>query len=297
MKSSTFAILILLSCALRGAAQDSLVATVPMTFQGPVPVVEAMINGKGPFRFTIDTGAQMKAVVDTSVVTQLKLQPNGQIRGGDPSGRNARVFETVLLDSLLLGQVEFRNVTILSQEPRLGPNAPRVDGVLGFSLFSEYLLTLDYPRKELRLSRGELAAANGVDILPFENPRVIPIVEVSIGDSKMKAHIDSGNMVGGFILPTALVGKLALASQPITVGRARTVSNEVEIQEARLRDTIKLGSFEFRQPTITFPSIAGEVNIGIKTLRDFTVTFDQKNKRVKFERQLPKTTALARPHA
>jgi Aspartyl protease len=297
MKSSTFVILILLACALRGAAQDSLVTTVPMTFQGPVPVVEAMINGKGPFRFTIDTGAQMKAVVDTSLITQLKLQPNGKIRGGDPSGRNARVFETVLLDSLSLGQVEFRNVTVLSQEPRLGSNAPRVDGVLGFSLFSEYLLTLDYPRKELRLSRGELAAANGADILPFENPHLIPVVEVSIGQSKMKAHIDSGNMVGGFILPTALVERLALASQPITVGRARTVSNEVEIKEARLRDIIKLGSLEFRQPIITFPSLADEVNIGLKTLRDFTVTFDQKNKRVKFERQLPKPTALVRPHA
>src|SRR4030095_3438127 len=103
------------------------------------------------------------------------LQPNGQIRGGDPSGRNARVFETVLLDSLSLGQVEFRNVTVLSQEPRLGPNAPRVDGVLGFSLFSEYLLTLDYPRKELRLLRGELAAANGVDILQFEHPHALPL--------------------------------------------------------------------------------------------------------------------------
>jgi hypothetical protein len=163
--------------------------------------------------------------------------------------------------------------------------------VLGFSLFTDYLLALDYPANQLRLSRGELPAANGSDILPFESPRVIPIVELSIGKSRMKAHIDSGNMVGGFILPIALVEKLTLASRPITVGRARTVSNEVEIQEARLSETIRLGSFEFKQPTITFPSIAGEVNIGLKTLRDFAVTFDQKNKRVKFERQVPKATA------
>jgi Aspartyl protease len=291
MKSWPFAILTLFACKLLTAAQDSPVAAVPMQFNGPMPVVEVMINGKGPFHFTIDTGAQMQAVVDSSVITQLNLQPNGQVRGGDPSGQNARVFDTVLLDSLSLGGVKFRNVTVLSQEPRMGPNAPRVDGVLGFSLFSEYLLTLDYPRKQLRLSRGELPAANGADILPFENPRVIPVVEVSIGNSKMKAHIDSGNIVGGFILPTKLVDKLALASQPITVGRARTVSNEVEIKEARLSGTIRLGGFEFRQPTITFPSIADEVNIGLKTLRDFSVTFDQKNKRVKFQRQLPKATA------
>jgi Aspartyl protease len=291
LKSQTLVILILLPCVLRVAAQDSTVATVPMVFQGPMPVVEVMINGKGPFHFTIDTGAQMKAVVDPAIINQLKIQPSGKVRGGDPSGRNARDFDTVLLDSLSLGKVDFRNVDVVSVEPRLGPNAPRVDGVLGFGLFSEYSLTLDYPGKQLRLSRSEVPAANGADILTFENPHVVPVIEISIGNSKTKAHIDSGNMVGGFILPTGLVENLRLASRPITVGMARTVTNEVEIREARLDDTIKFGSFEFKQPTITFPSIAGEVNIGLKVLRDFTITFDQTNKRVKFERQLPKTSS------
>jgi hypothetical protein len=60
LKSRPFVTLILLACVLRAAARDLAVATVPMTFQGPMPVVEVMINGKGPFRFTIDTGAQMK---------------------------------------------------------------------------------------------------------------------------------------------------------------------------------------------------------------------------------------------
>ena len=72
------------------------------------------------------------------------------------------------------------------------------------------MLTLDCPGKQLRLARGELPAANNANILPFENSHVIPIVEVSIGNLKMKAHIDSGNMVGKFILPTALVDKLKL---------------------------------------------------------------------------------------
>ena len=118
----------------------------------------------------------------------------------------------------------------------------------------------------------------------FENPHVVPVVEISIGNSRMRAHIDSGNMVGGFILPAALVDKLTLASQPITVGRARTVSNEVEIKQARLSDKIKLGTFEFNQQTITFPAIADEVNIGLKILREFSLTFDQKNKRLKLDR-------------
>jgi len=284
MKPWMLAILILFTGSLRTNAQGLNSATVPMTFQGPMPVVEVMINGKGPFHFTIDTGAQMQASVDSSIIGQLNLKPNGQVRGGDPSGRDPIVFDTVLLDSLSLGGVVFRDVTAISRQPRTGPTFPGVDGILGFGLFTDYLLTLDYPGKQLKLARGELSLANGANILSFENPHVIPIVELSIGDLKMKAHIDSGNISGKFMLPAALVDKLKLASEPITVGRARTVSNEIEIKEVRLTDSIKLGSFEFNQPTITFPAIADAVNIGLKTLREFSLTFDQKNRRVKLER-------------
>jgi hypothetical protein len=107
--------------------------------------------------------------------------------------------------------------------------------------------------------------------------------------------------VGGFIIPTSLVEKLTLGSQPVVVGRARTVSNEVEIKEARFKDSIKLGRFEFPQPTITFPALADESNIGLKILREFSLTFDQKNKRLKLSRQESRestavpTTAPAAP--
>lgn len=283
MKAWIFMIPILFACSVRGAAQTPSIATVPITFQGPMPVVEVTLNGQGPFRFTVDTGAALQVDIDSALAAKLNLQANGKVRGGDPSGRNAQEFDTVAIDSIRLGGVEFRNVTAVSRARGMGPR-PEAEGTLGFRLFTDYLLTLDYPGKQLRLARGELPAANDAGILTFEDTHVIPIVEISIGNSKRKAHIDSGNMVGGFILPSALVDELKLASEPVTVGRARTVSNEVEIKEARLSDNIKLGSFEFKQPVIAFPSIAGEVNIGLKVLRDFSITFDQKNRRVKFER-------------
>jgi Aspartyl protease len=283
MKSWIFMITVLFAGSMRGAAQLQTVATVPITFQGPMPVVEVTLNGQGPFRFTIDTGAALQVDIDSALAAKLNLQSSGKIRGGDPSGRNAQEFDTVAIDSIRLGGLEFRNLTAVSRARRVGPR-PEAEGILGFRLFTEYLLTLDFPGKQIRLARGELPAAKNAGILTFENSHVIPVIEISIGNFKMKAHIDSGNMIGGFILPSALVDKLKLASEPVTVGRAHTVSNEVEIKEARLSDKIKLGSFEFKQPVITFPSIADEVNIGLKVLRDFSITFDQKNRRVKFER-------------
>jgi hypothetical protein len=66
----------------------------------------------------------------------------------------------------------------------------------------------------------------------------------------------------------------------VTVGRARSVSNQIELKQAQLRDAIRIGRFDFPQPTITFPALS-DTNVGFKVLREFAVTFDQKNRRVK----------------
>jgi hypothetical protein len=136
---------------------------------------------------------------------------------------------------------------------------------------------------QVRLARGDLPAANGADILSFEIEHRVPVIELAIGKWRVKAHIDSGNFVAGFILPEDLVEQLPLVSQPVTVGRARSVTNQIEIKQAQLRDTIHIGRFEYPQATIAFPALAN-TNVGFRVLREFTLTFDQKNKRMKMVR-------------
>jgi hypothetical protein len=288
-KKVALMVLLMFTCALPISAQSSPVADLPMLLRGTQPAVEVMINGKGPFLFAIDTGGGLQADIDTALVNQLKLPVNGKTSVSDPSGKNAREFDTVQVNSIALGGAEFRGITAVARDQRMGPNLPKVDGILGFPLFVEYLLTLDYPGKRVRLERGELAATNGSDILSFEMPHGIPVVELGVGNLKVRADIDSGNMMGGFIVSTSLAEKLNFASPPVTVGTARTISNEVEIKEVRLRDTIQLGRFEFPQPTVAYPSIVENANIGSRILREFALTFDQKNKRVKLLRTLTKS--------
>ena len=93
---------------------------------------------------------------------------------------------------------------------------------------------------QVRLARGALPAANGADILNFEIENRIPVIEVAIGKIKVRAHIDSGNFVAGFILPEEIVEQLQLLSQPVTVGSARSVSNRIELKQVQLRDTIRI---------------------------------------------------------
>ncbi len=266
-------------------AQNSPVAVAPMQFRGLMPVIEVKLNGQGPFVFTIDTGAGMQADIDTSIATRLKLQPSGKVLNGDPSGENDREVDTARIDTIAFGGAEFRNVTAVIRPQRITRSYPDVDGILGFALFADYLLTLDYPAMQVRLARGALPAANGADILSFEIENRIPVIEVAIGKLRVRAHIDSGNFVAGFILPEELVEQLQLLSQPVTVGRARSVSNQIEIKQAQLRDTIHIGCFDYPQATITFPALS-DTNVGLKVLREFALTFDQKNRRMKLERKL-----------
>src|SRR5438309_6204456 len=285
LKIITFGMLLLFAWAGSVTAQNSTVAIAPMKFRGLMPVIEVKLNGQGPFAFTIDTGAGMQADIDTSVATQLKLQPNGKVLNGDPSGENDREVDTARIDSIAFGGAEFRNVTAVIRPQRITRDYPDVDGILGFALFTDYLLTLDYPAMQVRLARGALPAANGADILSFEIENRIPVIEVAIGKIRVRAHIDSGNFVSGFILPEEIVEQLQLLSPPITIGRARSVSNQIEIKQAQLRDTIHIGRFDYPQATITFPALS-DTNIGLKILREFVLTFDQKNRRMKLDRKL-----------
>src|SRR2546423_14006110 len=186
------AAIILLVWVAAVAVQTTTVTVAPMQMRGWMPVVEVKLNGQGPFAFMIDTGAGMQADIDTSVAERLHLQPSGKVINGDPSGENDREVATVTIDSIMIGGVakgtrarrtgegvaEFRNVTSIVRPHKITKDYPDVDGILGFALFSDYLLTLDYPAMQVRLERGALPPANGADILALEIQNRGPMVEL-----------------------------------------------------------------------------------------------------------------------
>src|SRR5258706_9136427 len=140
LRTFTFSILFLLACVVCAAAQSSAVAVTPMQFRGLMPVIEVKLNGQGPFVFMIDTGAGMQADIDTSVATQLKLQANGRVLNGDPSGENDREVDTARIDSITFGGAEFRNVTAVIRPQPITRDYPDVGRVIGVALFTYYLL-------------------------------------------------------------------------------------------------------------------------------------------------------------
>ena len=293
MKNSIQRVLLLVSfsCAAVAAETNSSTSApgkpvneIPLQIERGMAGIEVMINGQGPFLFGIDSGAQGKARIDSALVEKLGLKSSGQAQGTDGSGRSPQKMEIVKLDSLVAGGIKFADVEALSRNYKMGPRPLKFDGLLGLGLFSDYLVTIDFPAKLLRLEKGELSKANGSEILDYKSEHGIPVVELSVGNNKIDANLDFGNTIGGFILPASLVEKLQFASEPVVVGKARTVSSEVEIKEVKVKDTVRLGSLEFAEPTVTFPAISDVANIGAKVVKDFVLTFDQQHQRVRIER-------------
>src|SRR2546423_3719565 len=257
---------------------------VPMQTSDGMPTVEVMINGQGPFVFGFDTGAQAGPRIDASLVEKLNLKSTGQVQATDPSRQNVQTSETYKLDSVSIGSLRLTDVTVASRNYKNSPRPLKIDGVLGLSLVADYLLTLDFPAKKLRLDKGELPKSDGAEVLDYKNEAGISQVELSVGDKKIKAHLDTGNAIGAFVFPTAFAEKLSFAGEPRVVGRARSATGDMEIKQVQLKDVIKLGRHEFADATIVFPALGDIGNVGLKALNQFAITFDQKNERMRLTR-------------
>src|SRR2546423_5609245 len=260
---------------------------VPMQTADGMPTVEVMVNGQGPFVFGFDTGAQAGPRIDASMVEKLKLKSTGQVEASDPSRRNVQTSETYKLDSVVIGGLSLTDVTVASRNYQNSPRPIKVDGILGLNLFADYLVTLDFPAKKLRLDKGELPKSDGAEVLDYKNEAGIAQVELTLGDKKIKAHLDTGNAIVAFVFPTAFAEKLNFGGEPRVVGRARSATGDMEIKQVQVKDMIKLGHHEFPDATIVFPALSDIGNVGVKTLGQFIVTFDQQNERVRIKRYSP----------
>jgi hypothetical protein len=255
---------------------------VPLQFAGSMPAVEVMVNGRGPFLFAIDTGGQGSARVDSSLVEKLGLESSGQRGGTDSSARNPQMMQMVRLASIEVGGLRFADVEAGSRNYKSAPRLSAVDGILTLNLFADYLVTLDYPAKILRLTKGELPKPDGAEVIDYKSDAGVPMVPLRVGENTLQARIDSGNMIGGFVLPASFAERLSFVTEPTVVGRGRSISGEVEIKQGQAKETVRLGRYEFAQPEVTFPAPSDSVgNIGGKVLSEFAITFDQKNARMR----------------
>jgi Aspartyl protease len=255
---------------------------VPMALFGGRPVVSVRVNGKGPFKFILDTGAE-GTVVGEELAHELGLPDKGRTRAGRPGAVASAPATVTRIETLELGKAQVSGLFAVSlnlSNVWTGSDTPR--GVLSAAAFPGLLITLDYPARQIELWRGELPAADGQSIFEWDAGERLPSVPLTLNDVKLKATLDSGSAFG-ISLPRKYVNSLRLESKPVEARKEKTVDGQSAVFVAKLDGLAKIGQFTIENPQVRFTEGQPSANIGSEVLQQFSVTLDSKNRRVRLE--------------
>lgn len=258
---------------------------LPAQRVGNFLLLEAKWDRFGPYRFLVDTGSSVTLVTPALA----RRYPAAAHAPASPlrvrvTGADGRVSELpqASLRRLELGDVRFDDVPVLLYDldalsAHLGV---RIDGVLGFPLFRDALLTLDYPGSRILLQKTTAAPLLPGTTIALDRARKTPLIPLQLGNRTLVALIDSGSDMPFSLNPVGLDPAFAYGPrQGATIG---TLSGDRVQEIGRLAETLTIGNYSFVRPIV---DVSDELSaIGAGVLRHFSVTFDQKTDRVTFYR-------------
>lgn len=124
-------------------------------FFDDVIVIEIMINGTGPHRLQLDTGATVSSITP-ELALDIGLRPRTNSRVVDAHGKR-RSRPLADADLVEIGGLQLRDVPFgLSKLPELVTRDSGVVGLAGYNLFRAHTLDIDYPGQAVRISNERL---------------------------------------------------------------------------------------------------------------------------------------------
>lgn len=176
-----------------------------------------------------------------------------------------------------------------------------IDIFLPFREFDEYLLTLDFPKEEIRIARGRLPKPDGRQVFSARGRDRRPYVGTEISGRTHRLLIDSGASKS---ISLQSGRDLSWVSPPVPISVAQGMETLRYADVGRLDADIEIAGVKIERPIVAIGAIT-EL-IGTEVMRRFAWTFDQKSRRVRIHpessdplRMPPRrgTGAIFVPHA
>jgi predicted aspartyl protease len=211
-----------------------------------------MINGAGPYRFILDTGANSSALAP-SIVEELGLQPTGATQIIVHGVTGSATLPAVRIESLQAGSVVLppSNLPVLP-----GPVFGGADGILGIGGLQKTRIEVDFEKDRVTISpsTGRGPHKGYLSVRAQLRDRGLLLVKGSVGKVPVKVIVDTGaeRTLGNMALRMALLE------------RAR-YDDELDVKVLGATDDVSSGT-HFRAPKIT---------IGQADLVDLPVTFGE----------------------
>lgn len=261
-------------CALAASPPSDALVDMPFDLVDGRIYVDAQVDGAGPFRFAVDTGASGIARADVRLVDALGLPRIG--RTGNSDGVSTALANTVRLRSLALGALRHDDVVAITRDYNARQSADAAfDGILARGFFADGLLTIDYPRRRLSFSRIRSLSPDRPGSLAYDRPFRIP---VSIGDLHAEAQLDTGANVT-LVLPQARYDALP-DTAAMTQDRLTLSNGDIDGGRARLRGPLRIGALALSDLEVRVSTRFPEVLVGAHALQGSVLLIDQRGRRV-----------------
>jgi hypothetical protein len=264
--------------------------TVPITYDGDV-IVEAKLNGQGPFAFILDTGGH--DILTPQAAKALGLATAGAgVSGGAGEGTLTEQYTRV--DRMQIGAATLRDqsffvIPLQFDTVERGAKAP-LAGILGLELFERFAVELDYRAQTLALrSLATSAAGHGIEVpITFTDDQ--PIFRARINGIDGDNGLDTGNsgslvVQGRWAQANGLAGRMRkglLTAGFGAGGISKNWASRVDLEVAGVAFPGTIARYaEDRKGAFSSRTEAG--NVGNEIYENFRLTFDYRRGLVWFD--------------
>jgi predicted aspartyl protease len=214
-------------------------------------IVPVTINGRGPFRFIVDTGAS-RSTLSPDVVRRLGLSPAAepQIEVNGITG-SAQV-PSVSVANLRAGDlaIDGESYPVLS-----APIMGGVDGILGAAGFTQQRLSVDFEHNRVALSNAA-AGATPLGYMKVRAQRInggLIAVPAHIGRVSVIAVIDTGSerTLGNLALRDAM-NLVSRPGMPLRTSSVYGATTDVAEGQTQVAPTIAIEQLRITDVTLTY---------------------------------------------
>jgi hypothetical protein len=164
---------------------------------GYLMVVQASVNGAGPFRFLVDTGTT-RTVIDPDLAQQLQAPAVGEVNV--TTVLHYRQDKLVRLQDVRLGEASVSGLgALVDKLTRQKMLAPGIRGVLGEDFLSRFDLLIDYKQRLMLFGepppageRCRFEAIGQYQGAPTTNRILIDVEFMELSGNKVQLQLDTG---------------------------------------------------------------------------------------------------------
>lgn len=274
---------------------------IPFQLYNNLIIVPVTMNGVVPLNFILDTGVRTALLLDRTVSDMLRLNYTRRFIISGPGGER-------LLSALVTNNISFdiapdihgrgHSMLVLEKDYlELSRNIGyEVHGILGYELFSRFVVKVDYERRELVLTIPErFRKPRRYTALPMKLEDTKPYIETqamfSSGHSPiLKLMVDTGAS-HALLLDPAAGPEIEVPDKTLKGSIGRALGGDITGRTGRLKD-LRLGPYVLNGPPASFPDANlyydtlestdafRHGTIGGDILHRFSVIFDYANERM-----------------